>query len=225
MVSARNTADVRLVALDGPGGSGKSTVARRLARELGFAYLDTGATYRALTLAALRRGVTEDAALTALAQQLTAGRLAISTDPGIERVLLDGEDVTGEIRGAAVTAAVSAVAAVPSVRAELVAWQRERAIADQPGCVLEGRDTGTAVAPDAVLKIWLTASPEVRAARRGAQDGIEAAADLGRRDAVDAGRAADPMRPAEDALVVDTSTMNVDETVAFLFAEAQTSLR
>jgi cytidylate kinase len=208
------TAGVTLVALDGPGGSGKSTVARRLARELGFAYLDTGATYRAVTLAGLRAG--PGCELTALAQDLVTTRLVLSTDPAHEAVLLDGEDVTHEIRGPAVTAGVSAVAAVPSVRQVLVGWQRRRALETPPGCVLEGRDTGSVVAPDASVKIWLTAAPAIRAARRSAESGSTAAADLHRRDGADAARATDPMRPADDAFVVDTSEMDLDETVAFV---------
>lgn len=213
-----------LIAVDGPGGSGKSSVARRVAHELGFDYLDTGATYRALTLAALRGGQSAAPALSALAAELTVRRLGISTDPLDAVVTLDGEDISDEIRGPAVTAGVSAVAAVPDVRRQLVAWQRARALASTRGCVLEGRDTGAVVAPDAVVKIWLTASPEVRAARRGAESGEGAAADLARRDVADAGRAADPMRPAADATLVDTSEMDLDETVSSVLSHVRAVL-
>lgn len=214
-----------LVAVDGPGGSGKSSVARRVARELGFAYLDTGATYRALTLAALRVGAEDDRArLERLAHDLTGSRLVLSTDPLREVVSIDGNDVTEEIRGARVTAAVSAVAAVPGVRRVLVDWQRTRAYASDRGCVLEGRDTGSVVAPDAIVKVWLTAAPEVRAARRGAELGVSAAVDLARRDNADAARAVDPMQPAPGAVVVDTSSLTLDQTVDRVLAHVRSAL-
>jgi cytidylate kinase len=213
-----------LIAVDGPGGSGKSSVARRVADAIGFDYLDTGATYRALTLAALRGGQAGEAALSALATELTHGRLDISTNPLDAVVSLDGENVSEEIRGPAVTAGVSAVAAVLEVRRQLVAWQRARALESGGGCVLEGRDTGAVVAPDAAVKIWLTASPAVRAARRGAESGAGAAADLARRDGADAGRAVDPMKPADDATLVDTSEMDLEETVACVLAHVRAAL-
>lgn len=205
----------QLVALDGPSASGKSTVAKRLAAHLGWAYLDTGATYRAVTLACLRSGVALDDpdAIAGLAIQVTANeRLTLSLDPDAPRVRLDGEDVSAEIRGEAVTAAVSQVSAHAPLRAVLVAWQRSLAL-DARRCVLEGRDTGAVVVPEAQLKVWLTARPDVRASRRAQEDGDAAGADLARRDSHDSSRTVDPMKPAPDAFVLDTSELGVDQIV------------
>ncbi|HVV30889.1 MAG TPA: (d)CMP kinase [Mycobacteriales bacterium] len=216
-----------MIAIDGPGGSGKSTVARRLAAELRLSYLDTGATYRAVTLAALRAAVPLDdaAALTALATDLTAvNRLILDTRVGTGAVLLDGEDVSALIRGPEVTAAVSAVSAVAGVRRVLVTWQRALA-RHSDGCVLEGRDTGSVVVPEARVKVWLTAAPEIRAARRGAEDGVDAGADLHRRDAADASRTVDPMQPAADAIVLDSSTLGIEETVGAVLARVRQAYR
>lgn len=214
---------VRVVALDGPAGSGKSTVAREVARALGWRYVDTGASYRAVTLAVLRRGVDphdEVGVLSCVGQV----RIELSTDPLVPGVTLDGEDVSAEIRGPAVTAAVSAVSAVPGVRALLVELQR--AAMGEQGAVAEGRDVGTAVAPAAAVKVYLDARPEVRAARRAresdtgvamASAGDRAAivqADLARRDALDSSRAASPLRVASEAVVLDTSDLTLDEVVA-----------
>lgn len=206
-----------LIAIDGPGGSGKSTVARALAEHLGLGYLDTGATYRAATLAALRAGIPLDdgAGLARVADSLVRGRLEVSTEVGNRITRLDGRDVSTEIRGAAVTAAVSPVSAVPELRRILVAWQRRLAL-DSAGCVLEGRDTGAVVVPEAVVKVWLTASPATRAARRARQEGRpehEHARALARRDSYDASRLADPMRVAPDAHVIDSTGLAVAEVV------------
>lgn len=214
--------DVLTIALDGPAGTGKSSVSRGLARTLGLRYLNTGAMYRIVTLAVLRAGVD-----TTDAQRVAdiAGRvdLAVGYDPDEDRAFLAGEDVSAEIRGDAVTGAVSAVSAVPAVRTLLVQLQRELAAGDG-GVVVEGRDIGTVVLPDADVKIYLTASAEVRAQRRHAQNiagGIEDSyeavlADVKRRDHLDSTRAVSPLRAAEDAVIVDTSDMDEAQVIAHL---------
>jgi CMP/dCMP kinase len=205
---------VKVIAIDGPAGSGKSTVARRLANHLGLDYLDTGAMYRAVTFAALRRGIDpgDRAPVAELAR-------AVDLDVTTEHVRVDGVDATIEIRGPEVSRAVSLVAANPEVRTELVRRQREWAH-DRGGGVLEGRDIGTVVFPDAVLKVYLTARPDVRAERRAAEvadlDYETVAADMARRDALDQGREADPLRQADDAIELDTSDMTIDEIVVDL---------
>ncbi|MEJ2890363.1 (d)CMP kinase [Actinomycetospora aeridis] len=215
-----------VVAVDGPSGTGKSTTARGLAMRLDARYLDTGAMYRAVTLAVLRSGLALDVAATDAdgADDLVAvalgARVTVSTDPAEPRVQLDGEDVAAEIRGTAVTGAVSAVSALTAVRAHLVDEQRRiaaQAIEDGAGIVVEGRDIGTVVLPDAGLKVFLTASELVRAGRRTAEDSAagradapDARTDLARRDKLDSSRAASPLRPADDAVEVDTSTLDID---------------
>lgn len=208
-----------VVALDGPSGTGKSTVARRLASALDAAYLDTGAMYRAVTLAVVRAGVAATDA-TGAAQVARSVRLTMGTDPTSPSVSLGGEDVAEEIRGHVVTGAVSAVSAVPAVRELLVTEQRrliDEALASPGGIVVEGRDIGTVVVPDAGLKVFLTASTQVRARRRSAQDARagrsadlqDVHADLERRDALDSGRAVSPSRRAEDAVQLDTTQLAV----------------
>jgi cytidylate kinase len=202
---------VRVVAIDGPAGSGKSTVARALAERLGLQYLDTGAMYRGVAFAALRRGI--DPTETGPVARLVLD-VELVVEP--ERVLVDGVDATIEIRGPEVTRAVSDVAANPSVRRELVRRQREW-IEAHGGGVVEGRDIGTVVWPGADLKAYLTASLEVRAGRRHQEvvdlDYEAVAADMARRDTVDAGRQADPLARADDAVVVDTSDRPVEDVV------------
>ena len=201
------------VTLDGPSGTGKSSVARDVARTLGAAYLDTGAMYRAATVAVLDAGVDpEDAA--AVARTVAAARIEVGTEAGTEVVLVDGVDVAVRIRGAEVTRNVSAVSAVPAVRRQLVDQQREL-VAAADAVVVEGRDIGTVVLPDATLKVYLTAAPEVRAQRRAGQLGITdaaeiaaLAADLRRRDEYDSSRADSPLRPAEDSVVVDSTDLD-----------------
>lgn len=211
-----------ILAVDGPSGTGKSTTCRRLAKELGAKYVDTGAMYRVATLAVLRAGVDPDdsAAVIAATRQLP---LAVSDDPDSTEVLLAGEDVAGEIRGPEVTRSVSAVSAIPEVRENLVALQRKLA-RDAHRAIVEGRDIGTVVLVDAPAKAFLTASAEVRARRRYAQD-VQAGrdvdfdtvlADVIRRDDLDSSREASPLRPAEDAEVIDTSDMDRDEVHAAL---------
>jgi cytidylate kinase len=203
--------------VDGPSGSGKSTVSRRLAAALGARYLDTGAMYRAVTWAVLQAGVDpQDAAAVAA----VAGRVAleVGTDPADPYISVDGIPVDGPIRGLEVTASVSAVAAVPAVRAQLVALQRA-IIAGSGRIVVEGRDIGTVVAPDADLKVYLTASVDERARRRStetATDVDSTAADLTRRDRLDSTRTADPLRRAIDAVELDTTRLGIDEVVARL---------
>ena len=206
-----------VIAIDGPAGSGKSTVGRRLAEQLGLEYLDTGAMYRGVTFAALRRGI--DPADTEVIARL-APQVELTLTDG--RLLVDGVDATIEIRGPEVTRAVSLVASNPAVRSELVRRQREWA-EERGGGVLEGRDIGTVVFPDARLKVYLTASPEVRAQRRSKEvtdlDYATVAADIARRDALDQGREASPLTEAADAIVVDTSDRGIDEIVAELVSK------
>lgn len=199
----------RVIAIDGPAGAGKSTVTRAVARRLGFDYLDTGAMYRSVTLAVLgRRADTDDhEAIARIAQD---AEIAFHG----ERVLLDGRDVTGEIRSPAVTEATPHIAAYPEVRAAMLVRQRQ--LFETGGFVAEGRDTGTVVAPDAPLKIYLTASLDERARRRSLEIGSTATdvlEGLKERDRLDTGRAHSALAIAEDAVVLDTSDRSVDEVV------------
>lgn len=210
-----------VVALDGPSGTGKSTVARRLATRLRAQYLDTGAMYRAATVAVLRAGI--DPLDTAAVIDCVAGsRIEVSTDPAGVRTTLDGREVDLEIRSAATTAAVSAVSAVPEVRNRLVAQQR--AVIEAGPTVAEGRDIGSVVWPTAELKVYLTASEDVRARRRagelGASDLAGIADSLRRRDALDSGRAVSPLHRPDGAVEVDTSELSIDEVVDLLAAMA-----
>ena len=202
-----------VVALDGPSGTGKSTVARRLAARLGARYLDTGAMYRAATVAVLRARIdlTDAVAVTGAVE---SAKIVISTDPENVSITLDGDPVDAEIRSAETTAAVSAVSAVPAVRALLVDAQREL-IADG-GIVVEGRDIGSVVWPTARPKVYLTASPEARARRRAGETGGNVdvvAADIARRDQLDSSRAASPLTRASDAVDLDTTDLGIDEVV------------
>jgi cytidylate kinase len=203
-----------VVAVDGPSGSGKSTVSRRLATALDGVYLDTGAMYRAVTWAVLQAGA-DLSDPDAVAKIALETELTIGTDPEAPHFLANGVSVDEPIRGAEVTGAVSAVAAVAAVRKHLVAMQRS-IIAAAPRIVVEGRDISSVVAPDADLKVYLTASAAARAARRSAEDATDVAAteaDLARRDKLDSTRAADPLRQADDAIEVDTTGMGIDEVV------------
>lgn len=211
-----------VVAVDGPAGTGKSSVSRGLARGLGARYLDTGAMYRIVTLAILRAGIDpEDQAAVGEAAQTV--QLSVGYDPDEDRCYLDGEDVSSEIRGEAVTRAVSAVSSVPAVRARMVDLQRSLA-AGQDSIVVEGRDIGTVVLPDADVKIFLTASAETRAQRRNDQnvaaglpdDYAGVLADVRRRDHLDSTRAVSPLRAADDAVIVDTSAMTEPEVIDHL---------
>lgn len=207
---------MRVVAIDGPSGSGKSTVARAVAAALGMHVLDTGAMYRSVTLRALDAGtdLRDEQACAALAEKAT-----IELEDRVVR--LDGRDVSEAIRGPEVTQAVSTVSAHPAVRAELVARQRAW-VAEHAGGVVEGRDIGTVVFPDAPLKVFITASDEERARRRQRQEHEASRAvevesvreDIARRDALDSGRAVSPLRPAADAWVIDTTETDAADVAA-----------
>jgi cytidylate kinase len=194
---------VHIIAIDGPAGSGKSTVARAVAHELGWSFLDTGSMYRAVTLDALERDINvhDTDRVAELAENV-----AIVAVP---RVTIDGRDVDDLLRTDAVNIAVSAVAANPRVRASMVARQREIALAQPVGTVVEGRDITTVVFPHATLKVFLTASLEERALRRG-EEGAESVA---RRDRADSTRLASPLTQADDAIVLDTTGRDVDDVV------------
>jgi CMP/dCMP kinase len=206
-----------VIALDGPSGTGKSSVARILARRLGARYLDTGAMYRAITWAVLEEGIAADDA-DAVAALATGCGLEISTDPDDQWITVGGIQIDKVIRNAHVTAAVSPVSALPAVRAILVAAQRR--LIGAGGIVVEGRDIGTAVAPGAELKVYLTASPVVRALRRARQEARTSPADLAataesirRRDEYDSTRPTSPLRPADDAVILDTSDLDEEQVV------------
>jgi cytidylate kinase len=218
------------IAVDGPAGTGKSSVSRGLARALGARYLNTGSMYRIVTLAVLRAGVDENdvSAVGALVDQVD---MAVGFDPDEDLSYLGGEDVSAEIRGDAVTRSVSAVSAVPAVRTRLV--QRQRELAAGPGSVVvEGRDIGTVVLPGADVKIFLTASAEERARRRNDQnlanglgDDYEGVlADVRRRDHLDSTRVVSPLRAADDAMIVDSSDMSETEVVAHLLDVVEQSV-
>ncbi len=206
------------IAIDGPAASGKSSLGMALARRFGYLFLDTGLMYRAVTLAALEAGVPpEDAAAGEFARSLD-----IRAEAGAEtRIFVGGRDVTGRLREPEVEHHVSAYSALPSVRAAMVAAQR--AIAAQGPSILAGRDIGTVVLPDAPVKLFLEASPEARAARRSrqahewgmAQEAAEARRDIEQRDRLDSSRAASPLRPAADAVVIDTTDLTLEEVIRF----------
>jgi cytidylate kinase len=213
LVSPVSAAPLRVIAIDGPAGAGKSTIGKALARRLGLEYLDTGAMYRAVTAAALRRGV-------ALDDLDAVGHLArgLDLEVGERGVFADGHDVTAEIRGAEVTSAVSRVAANSAVRAELRARQRTWA-EQRGGGVVEGRDIGTVVFPDAELKLYLTASPRVRAERRVAEAGgdvDEIEASIAARDQYDSTRADSPLREADGGVLVDTTGLGIEAVLAHI---------
>ena len=207
-----------IIAIDGPAGAGKSTVARRVASELGIEYLDTGAMYRAVTFGVLSREIdpSDAESVIRVCRQL---QLEISVD----RVVVDGVDATSAIRGPEVTSAVSAVAATPEVRQFLVELQRAW-ILERGAGVVEGRDITTVVLPDADLKLFVTASPRVRAERRVAESGgdvdaVEAA--IAERDRRDETRAASPLSISSEAVVIDTSEMSIDDVVADILERVQ----
>ena len=202
---------MRVIAIDGPAGSGKSTVAKALAARLNLDYLDTGAMYRAVAFAAIQKQIRPNEV-----EEITKIAESLDLELTEESCVVNGVDATIEIRGPEVTSLVSQVATMAGVRTEMV--KRQRAWAEtRNGGVMEGRDIGSVVFPDAMLKIYLTASEEVRAARRAAEvkegDVAVVAADIERRDAVDTQRAASPLVEAEDAIVVDTSAMTLQQVV------------
>ncbi|MCQ4618073.1 (d)CMP kinase [Corynebacterium sp. CCUG 59401] len=208
-----------ILAVDGPSGTGKSTTCRTLAKQLDAKYVDTGAMYRVATLAVLRAGV-DPSDTDAVIEATRDLPLEVSDDPDSTEVLFDGENVAREIREREVTQNVSAVSAIPEVRVNLVELQRKLAH-DAHRAIVEGRDIGTVVLVDAPAKAFLTASPEVRATRRYNQDTAAGRdvdydtvlADVIRRDELDSSRATSPLRPAEDAAVIDTSEMGKDDVL------------
>jgi cytidylate kinase len=218
-----------VVAIDGPAASGKSTTARRVADRLDFVYLDTGAMYRAVTWKALETGTDlgDQTALGALASSI---RLEFRSGESEVRVLVDGEDVTEKLREPRISRAVSEVSSVPAVRRAMVRIQRN--IGAEGRCVVEGRDIGTVVFPNAPVKIFLAASLEERARRRrrelsdrGVSQGLEALMEeIRTRDAMDSEREDSPLRQAEDAIVIDTTRMTIEEQVAKVVRVAQAAL-
>ena len=209
------------IAIDGPSGAGKSTLAKRLAKELGYIYVDTGAMYRSIGLYALRQGVDPKNA-DAVQALLPDIQLDIRLQDGSQHVYLNGEDVSTDIRAEAVGMAASAVSAHPAVRAFLLDTQRN--LAKGQNILMEGRDIGTVVLPDATVKIFLTASPEARAERRRKEleekgqpaDFATVLADIQQRDYQDTHRAIAPLKQADDAILVDTSSIGFDESFALL---------
>ena len=210
--------DVIAVAIDGPAGAGKSTIARAAAAQLGFVYVDTGALYRTIGLAVCRRGIdgTDVPGILATLPEIQVG---LTYQDGAQHVLLDGEDVSDAIRTPQISTYASQVSSVPEVRAYLLDLQRD--LARRQSVIMDGRDIGTVILPNAKVKIFLTASPEKRAARRCAElrekgqdvtvEGI--LADMERRDALDASRAVAPLKQAEDAVLVDTSDLTLKQSI------------
>jgi len=212
---------VPVVAIDGPGGSGKGTVAMRLAEDLGWHFLDSGALYRLVAVAAMDRGIAADAQseLGPLAEGLDVN-FGVSGDGMV--VLLDGNYITGRLRSEAVSVFSSRVAALPAVRAALV--KRQRAFRRPPGLVADGRDMGTVIFPDAVLKIFLTASADARAARRYKQlkekgENVNLSRllrEIKKRDERDSSRAVSPLKPAADAHIIDSTEMSIDDVLRLI---------
>lgn len=210
--------DVIAVAIDGPAGAGKSTIARAAAAQLGFVYVDTGALYRTIGLAVCRRGIdgTDVPGILAALPEIQVG---LTYRDGAQHVLLDGEDVSDAIRTPQISTYASQVSSVPEVRAYLLNLQRD--LARRQSVIMDGRDIGTVILPDAKVKIFLTASPEKRAARRCAElreKGQDVTAegiltDMERRDALDASRAVAPLKQAEDAVLVDTSDLTLKQSI------------
>lgn len=222
--------EVIAVAIDGPAGAGKSTIARAAAAQLGFVYVDTGALYRTIGLAVCRRGI--DGTDTAgIVHTLPEIRVELTYQDGAQHVLLDGEDVSDAIRTPEISVYASQVSVVPEVRAYLLDLQRD--MARTQSVIMDGRDIGTVILPDARVKIFLTASPEKRAVRRcaelrekGQQVTLdEVLADMTRRDAQDEGRAVAPLKQAADAVRVDTSDLTLDESIEAVLRVIRASMK
>ena len=222
---AAPTAKPVIVAINGPSGTGKSSTSKAVAAQLGLSYLDTGAQYRAITWWMVNNGIdlTDPTAVAAVAGKAD---IVSGTDPAAPTITVDGVDVAAAIRTQEVTSKVSAVSAVPEVRARITELQRSLAARAERGIVVEGRDIGTTVLPDADLKIFLTASPEVRAKRRhleltekGIKDTYEKVlADMKQRDLQDSTRPIAPLKQAEDAVLLDSSLLTLEETLAAMKA-------
>ncbi|MFP3990334.1 (d)CMP kinase [Streptomyces sp. E11-3] len=214
--NAANTAPAVIVAIDGPSGTGKSSTSKAVAAQLGLSYLDTGAQYRAITWWMVDQGIdlTDPSAIAAVAGKAD---IVSGTDPAAPTITVDGTDVSGPIRTQEVTSKVSAVSAVPEVRTRITELQRSIASGAERGIVVEGRDIGTTVLPDADLKIFLTASPEARAARRSGElkgSDINATKEaLIKRDAADSGRKTSPLAKAGDAVEVDTTELTLQQVI------------
>jgi cytidylate kinase len=214
--TAARTAPAVIVAIDGPSGTGKSSTSKAVATQLGLSYLDTGAQYRAITWWMVNNGIdiTDPSAIAAAAGKPD---IVSGTDPSAPAITVDGTDVAGPIRTQEVTSKVSAVSAVPEVRARITELQRSIAAAAENGIVVEGRDIGTTVLPDADLKIFLTASPEARAARRSGElkgsDIHTTREALLKRDAADSSRKTSPLAKADDAVEVDTSDLTLQQVI------------
>lgn len=217
--TAARTAPAVIVAIDGPSGTGKSSTSKAVAAQLGLSYLDTGAQYRAITWWMVHNGVelTDPAAIANAADKPV---IVSGTDPTAPTITVDGTDVAAPIRTQEVTSKVSAVSAVPEVRTRITELQRSIARGAEGGMVVEGRDIGTTVLPDADLKIFLTASAEARAARRSGELGGKEAADLAatrdaliKRDAADSGRKTSPLAKADDAVEVDTTDLTLQQVI------------
>lgn len=211
--------DVIAVAIDGPAGAGKSTVARAVAQALGFVYVDTGALYRAIGLAVCRRGI-DGTDVPGILATLPEIQVTLTEQDGAQRVLLDGEDVSDAIRTPQISTYASQVSSVPEVRTYLLDLQRN--MARRQSVVMDGRDIGTVILPQAQVKIFLTASPETRATRRFAElkdkgmgqiSYTRILEDMKTRDALDASRAVAPLKQAPDAVLLDTSEMTLDESI------------
>lgn len=219
-----------IIAIDGPSGAGKSTVAKAVAKNLGFSCLDTGAMYRAVAWKALNDGVALDdqAALGEIARNHEISFGHVEGDPVPRRVFIDGQEITDEIRTAQIDKSVSPVSAVPAVRQALL--EQQRRIGSQGNYVVEGRDIGTEVFPQAEVKVFLTASAEERAHRRvrqnvdrgvGSIDYDEVLVDIIRRDELDSSRDTAPLRPAEDAVQIDSTGKYIEDIIATICAQAQ----
>jgi cytidylate kinase len=213
--SESNNSNKLIIAIDGPSGSGKSSVSRAVAKQLGLSYLDTGAMYRAMTWWVLEKGIDPiDGEM--VFDVAKVAKIIPGTDPSNPTIHVGDVDVSGPIRGDLVTGAVSAVSAVPEVRGLLVELQREISKDAPKGIVVEGRDIGSVVLPDASLKLYITADPEARAARRAAENGQDVSTTqekLVKRDQADSTRKVSPLEMAADAMLLDTTHMNLDEVV------------
>jgi CMP/dCMP kinase len=218
-----------IIAIDGPAGSGKSTAAKNIAQKLGFTYLDTGAMYRAITFLALRNGIAED--ISAIIDMARRVNLKLKFEDGITRVFVNDEEVTAQIRSAEVNSKVSDISKIPEVRAELVKIQKK--LGDEGNIVAEGRDVTTVVFPNADLKVFLTASIDVRTKRRLREfqeknfsiSYEEVKENLEKRDKLDSGREVSPLRKAEDAIEFDNSALTPEQDLDYLLIKIKEVLK